>query len=166
LVERIASPYGGNGGWRAETATIELNRQDRKIESVSSALGLSPYSHDAIKEDDLNGVVDHENLEWCRSVMAEYEALDAAALLNLDQLKKDAPLTFGQLERDAEEYPQSYQIWSEPFDVLAFALAWKLTNLCTKDQTSTPTRCDTPNRSSGSGTKRCIITQIGPASDG
>jgi hypothetical protein len=75
-------------------------------------------------------VVDHENLEWCRSVMAEYEALDAAALPNLDQLKKDAPLTFGQLERDAEEYPQSYQIWSEPFDVLAFALAWKNTNGC------------------------------------
>jgi AcrB/AcrD/AcrF family len=75
------------------------------VESVSNALGLSSYSNDAIKEDDLKGV-DRENLEWCRSVTAEYEALDAGALANLDQLMRAAPLIFGQLERDAKEERQ------------------------------------------------------------
>ncbi len=108
LVERIAvTLWRQRRLVRAETAAIELKRQDREIaKSVSNALGLGAYSNEAIKEDDLNGV-DHENLEWCRSVMAEYEALNAPALTDLDQLKKDAPLTFGQLESDAEEELQS-----------------------------------------------------------
>lgn len=104
LVERIAVTL-----WRqrrlvgAETAAIELNRQERKIaESVSNALGVGAYSDEAIKEDELNGV-DQEKVEWCHSVMAEYEALDAAALTDLNQLRKDAPLIFGQLESDADE---------------------------------------------------------------
>ncbi|MGH8646690.1 MAG: hypothetical protein ACREX4_20420, partial [Gammaproteobacteria bacterium] len=77
LVERIAvTLWRQRRLVRSETAAIELNRQDREIaKSVSNTLGLSAYSDEAIKEDDLNGV-DQEQAEWCHSVMAEYEALD------------------------------------------------------------------------------------------
>ncbi|MGH8579131.1 MAG: hypothetical protein ACREVK_03060 [Gammaproteobacteria bacterium] len=132
LVERIAvTLWRQRRLVRAETAAIELRRQGRKIaESVSNTLGLGAYSNEAIKEDDLKGV-DHQNLEWCRSVMGEYEALDAAALTDLDQLKKDAPLTFGQLESDAEEERQSIPDYLADGDGLQEYLA-ELNRYCRK----------------------------------
>ncbi len=55
LVERIAvTLWRQRRLVRAESAAIELNRQDRGIaKSVSNTLEVSPYSDEAIKEDDL-----------------------------------------------------------------------------------------------------------------
>lgn len=108
LVERIAlALWRQRRLVRSETAAIELDRQDREIaRSVSNELGVGAYSDKAIKEDDLKGF-DQGHVEWCRSVLTEYEALDPAALTDLNRLKKDAPLIFEQLSRDAKEDHQS-----------------------------------------------------------
>ena len=105
LVERIAlALWRQRRLVRSETAAIELDRQDREIaKSVSNRLGIGAYSDEAIKENDLNGF-DQEQVEWCHSVLAECEALDPAALTDLDQLKKDVPLIFEQLSSDAEDH--------------------------------------------------------------
>lgn len=67
LVERIAvTLWRQRRLVRAETAAIELNRQDREIaKSVSNEIGVSAYSNEAIKEDNLNGV-DHETVHRAR----------------------------------------------------------------------------------------------------
>ncbi len=61
--------------------------------------------------------------------MAEYEVLDAAYLTHLDQLKRDAPLIFGQLESDANEERQSNPDYPVDGDGLEEYLA-KLKRYC------------------------------------
>ncbi len=124
LVERIAlALWRQRRLVRSETAAVELDRQDRETaDTVSGELRVR-YSDEAIKEDDLNGF-DQEQVEWCHSVLTEYEALDPAALKDLNRLKKDAPLIFEQLSRDAKEAHQSIldylrAEWDTPRDYFA-----------------------------------------------
>ena len=76
LLERIAvTLWRQRRLVRSETAAIELDRQNRKIaEAVTLEMGISPYSDNKIGEDEL-AAFDKEQLGWCKSVLAEYEAL-------------------------------------------------------------------------------------------
>ena len=104
LVERIAvTLWRQHRLVRSETAALALDRQTRRIaEAVCSELGISTYSDKAVKEDDLTEF-DQEQAQWCRSVLAEYETLDPVAFTDPERLKKEAPLIFEQLARDADE---------------------------------------------------------------
>jgi hypothetical protein len=97
LVERIAVSL-----WRqrrlvnAETAAIAIGMSPATIaDLVSSAMGISKYSDNAIKPKDLEPP-DQEQLEWCMAVIAECEGA-----LNLDRLQKEAPMVYKQLTEDA-----------------------------------------------------------------
>ncbi len=99
LVERIAVTI-----WRqrrlvqAETASLELARCPKKVAGgVSSELGRGYGSE--LKQDEL-GPFDAAREEWCRTVLAEIEALEE---LDLEALEKSAPLVFEQLKSEADE---------------------------------------------------------------
>jgi hypothetical protein len=110
LVEKIAV-----GLWRqrrlvsAETAIIELGVNPNRIaDEVTSGLGLSGYGGDKVEPEDLKpldqGQLDQ--LDWCRSVIAQYNAGDA---LSPDNLSTTAPLIYKQLAEDAEADEESIQ---------------------------------------------------------
>lgn len=99
LAERIAI-----GMWRqrrlvqAETAATALCRSPAQIaRGVSGERDSKLGSH--VAEDDLQPYEpSHE--EWCRSVIAEIEALDIIAI---ETVATNAPLVWGQLSSDADE---------------------------------------------------------------
>lgn len=101
LVERIAVSL-----WRqrrlvtAETASVSLARQPRKI---ASAVGAERGYGPDVKPNDLEPF-DAEREQWCRKVMAEIEALD---VVDLAALRERAPLIWEQLGSDAEEDQQT-----------------------------------------------------------
>lgn len=119
LVERIAiTLWRQRRLVRSETAAVELDRKARNIaEAVTIQLGISPYSDNKITEDDL-AKVDKEQLDWCKSVLAEYETLNPTTLTDWQRLEKDAPLIFEQLASDVEDEHQSIPDylaeWDEP----------------------------------------------------
>lgn len=119
LVERIAiTLWRQRRLVRSETAAVELDRKARNIaEAVTIQLGISPYSDNKITEDDL-AEVDKEQLDWCKSVLAEYETLNPTTLTDWQRLEKDAPLIFEQLASDVEDEHQSIPDylaeWDEP----------------------------------------------------
>jgi hypothetical protein len=103
LVEKIAVIL-----WRqrrlagAEAATIELETHPSRIaREIESSLGLSGSGSEKIEPKDFEppdqGEIEH--LEWCRAVIAEYDAADE---LNPENLSKVAPLIYAQLVEDAE----------------------------------------------------------------
>ncbi len=99
ILERIAVNL-----WRqrrlveAETARLDLARRDQKIAGqVSDELGRSYLAK--IKSDELVPF-DKAHAKWCQDVVDEYES---AAELELDTLKKTAPLIHKQLLSDAAE---------------------------------------------------------------
>lgn len=110
LVEKIAVIL-----WRqrrlvaAETATIELGINPNRIaEEVTSGMGLSGYSSDKVEPKDLqpSDKDQLDQVEWCRSVIAEVCAADE---LNLNNLSTVAPLIFEQLAKDAEADEESIE---------------------------------------------------------
>jgi hypothetical protein len=103
LVERIAVTL-----WRqrrlvqAEAASLALARQSKKVAGgVSSELGRG-FGPD-LKPDELEPF-DAEHEEWCRTVLAEIEALDE---FELSKIEQRAPLVWQQLASDAEEDHQT-----------------------------------------------------------
>lgn len=124
LVEKIAIVLWRNRRLvRAENASIELGLTDNKmLRELDRFFGNSEYggnfhfssskSLDEIKHLDL------ESFEWCKNVIAEQEADND--LSTLEGMKKDAPLCYGQLEKEAkdeEQTPEEYyegieSIWS------------------------------------------------------
>ena len=101
LVEKIAIIL-----WRqkrlisAEAATIAMASNDKQIVgTVGSGLGLSSYGEDSIEVKDLQPP-DLEHLDWCKAVIAEYQASDK---LPPKTLQQQAPLIYQQLVNDAEE---------------------------------------------------------------
>ena len=116
LVERIAVTM-----WRqcrlvrAETATLRLSRQLKKIASgVSSELGLC-FSAE-LKEDDLMPF-DTEQAEWCKKVVEEIEALEELDFeIEFKTLPKAAPLFFAQLKSDAEDDGDDIEAYLKDYD--------------------------------------------------
>lgn len=103
LVERIAVTL-----WRqrrlvqAETASLILARQPKKIAAgVSSELG--PGFGAELKPEDL-APFDAQREQWCRTVLAEVEALRT---LDLAEIENSAPLVWQQLCSDAAEDHQT-----------------------------------------------------------
>ena len=100
LVERIAIAI-----WRqrrlvaAETASLNLNLDQRSVaKGVNSELDRS-YSAHAISEDDLQPY-DTEQERWCRSVVAE---IDNLVDISLEAIQDSAPLVFVQVKVEADE---------------------------------------------------------------
>ena len=100
LIERIAVTL-----WRqrrlvqAETASLSLARQPQKIASgVSSEFGRQYGT--AIKPEELVPF-DAERETWCRTALAEIEALDETSIWPL--WSDPPPLVFDQLTSDAED---------------------------------------------------------------
>lgn len=96
LVERVAITM-----WRqrrlvqAETASLRLTHQPRQIaKAVSSEL-----RGEDVKPDDLVHF-DADHARWCQDVIAEIEAADEIDIRSLEQR---APLTYAQLQTDAED---------------------------------------------------------------
>jgi len=116
LVERIAVTM-----WRqrrlvcAETATLQLSRQLKKIASgVSSELGLC-FSAE-LKEDDLTPF-DTEQAEWCEKVLEEIEALEELDFeIEFKTLPKAVPLLFAQLKSDAEADGENIESYLKDYD--------------------------------------------------
>lgn len=103
LVERIAVTL-----WRqrrlvqSEAASLNLARQSNKIAGgVSAELGRGFGAE--LKSEEL-APFDAEREQWCRTVLAEFEALDT---LDLEAIEKRAPLFWQQLSNDAQADQQT-----------------------------------------------------------
>jgi hypothetical protein len=103
LVERIAVSL-----WRqrrlvqAETANLSLARLNRRIAGgVSAELGRGFGME--LKPEEL-APFDPEREQWCRTVLAELEALGAP---DVDRIEIQAPLVWQQLSSDAQEDQQT-----------------------------------------------------------
>lgn len=99
LVEKIALAM-----WRqrrlafAEAAAIRLQRKPPHVaKEVAKELDVS--FEERLTLDDLLPF-DPTHAEWCRSILAEEEVLDA---IDLETLPKKAPLIYANLQSDAEE---------------------------------------------------------------
>lgn len=116
LVERLAVTM-----WRqrrlvcAETATLQLSRQLKKIASgVSSELGLC-FSAE-LKEDDLTPY-DAEQADWCEKVLEEIQALEELDFeIKFNTLPKAVPLLFAQLKSDAEDDGEDIESYLRAYD--------------------------------------------------
>jgi len=116
LVERIAvTMWRQRRLMRAETATLRLSRQPKKIASgVSSELGLC-FSAE-LKEDDLKPY-DAEQAEWCEKALEEIEALEELDFdIEFKTLPKAAPLFFAQLKSDAEDDGEDIEAYLKDYD--------------------------------------------------
>ena len=71
-------------------------------------MGLSGFGSEKIEPEDLQPLDQEqtEQLDWCKAVIEEYTAADS---LNLDNLKKVAPLIHAQLEEDAKADEETIQ---------------------------------------------------------
>ena len=116
LVERVAvTMWRQRRLVRAETATLRLARQPKKIASgVSSELGLCLSAE--LKEDDLMPF-DTEQAEWCKKVVEEIEALEELDFeIEFKTLPKAAPLFFAQLKSDAEDDGEDIAAYLKDYD--------------------------------------------------
>lgn len=116
LVERIAvTMWRQRRLVRAETATLHLSRQLKKIASgVSSELGLC-FSAE-LKEDDL-APYDAEDAEWCEKVLEEIAALEELDFeIEFKTLPKAVPLLFAQLKSDAEDDGEDIEAYLKDYD--------------------------------------------------
>ena len=90
----------------AETASIELCRDMRvrknqhQVDAVLGGLSNITIDDLALQTED-----DRDQIQWCASVLAEFEALDDAVLEanDLAELGKAAPLIAGQFHKEAKE---------------------------------------------------------------
>ncbi len=106
LVEKIAIIL-----WRqkrlvkAEVARAELQQTDKDIlESINTALGYSNYGDNKLEQKDLVSV-DWDNIEWCKTVIAEIDGDNDRS--SASAMKKSMPLTYGQIEQEANEDEQT-----------------------------------------------------------
>jgi hypothetical protein len=116
LIERIAvTMWRQRRLMRAETATLHLSRQPKKIASgVSSELALDFGSE--LKEDDL-APYDAEQAEWCEKVLEEIEALEELDFeIEFNRLAKAVPLLFAQLKSDAEDDGEDIAAYLKDYD--------------------------------------------------
>lgn len=99
VVERIAiTLWRQRRLVRSETAALSLAREAKQVANqVSSELGRR-YGRELQPED--LAPFDEQQAEWCRAVIAELEALDE---IDIQCLESRAPLTFEQLQSDADE---------------------------------------------------------------
>lgn len=113
LVEKMAAAI-----WRqmrltnAERASIELGRRMERYQNrqdIERALGHT-LDDASVTKNDVKPLdaEDLEQVEWCKSVLAEYEAIDEAVLdaEDLAAFKADAPLMFKQLDKEAADDEQ------------------------------------------------------------
>lgn len=126
LTERIAvSLWRQKRLLRSETASIELNRKPKNIvEGVNQQLCLT-FSKNPLSEKDLVEV-DSEHIQWCNTILEEYDTYDFTKLLNINKIKELTPLIYQQLVEDAEaeqetlaDYLNLFQTPSEYFTDLA-----------------------------------------------
>ena len=130
LVERIAVNM-----WRqrrliaAETASINLARERKKVaKGVSSELDLT-YSTTAIEEADLEPL-DQDQERWCRTVLKEIEQLEDFELMTIEVA---APHVFAQLHRDAEEDHEELPAYLDEYGGGAQAYIGELLRWCRKE---------------------------------
>lgn len=120
LVERIAvTLWRQRRLVRSETAHIELNNKPSVIASaVNTEMNLKS-SELAVTKYDL-AEFDQEHLQWCQSIVEEFKQMDIDKLIDMDVLKKEAPLIYKQLADDAEQDEQSieeyFEGWDQPLD--------------------------------------------------
>lgn len=109
---------------RAETATIQLEANPRRIASlVETGLGLSGYADDTIEVNDLQ-LPDKEQLDWHKAIIAEFNEVEQ---WNLDNLQHTAPLIYDQLASDAEleeESVEEYLAGTSLQDYLSELISW------------------------------------------
>ena len=107
LVERIAvSIWRQRRLVRAETAALSLATQPQKIAtSVSQELDLSLSAR--LSEADL-APFDSDQEKWCTGAVEEFEQLDQ---FDLEKLRRDAPLLYGQLKSDAESDSETIEVY-------------------------------------------------------
>ncbi len=129
LIERIAVNM-----WRqrrliaAETASISLARERKKIaKGVSSELDLA-HAMTAVDENDLEPFDEHQE-RWCRAVLHEIEQLED---FELKTIEADAPHVFAQLQRDAEEDHEELPAYLDEYEGGAAAYIGELLRWCRK----------------------------------
>lgn len=111
LVEKIAV-----AAWRqlrltrAESASIELSTRTEMKEvrkGIEKALAIG-WQEGEISAEDFKTLSDDdlEQLQWCRDIVAEYDALNDEVLDSylLETLKQEAPNIYGQLVYDYEKH--------------------------------------------------------------
>lgn len=141
LVEKMAAAI-----WRqmrltnAERASIELGRrleiyQNRR--TIENTLGHTIQDADVSKADVQPFTdEDFERLEWCGSVLAEYEALPDEILDggNPDAMQQAAPLMFEQLKREAEDEGETLPAYLASIEQSLSRWAEALVKWCEKEQ--------------------------------
>lgn len=108
LVEKIATAI-----WRqrrlvaAESASVELARRLEREDNRRAVERAANLGYGGFDEASCSAVTEEEQAqaEWCRAVLAEYEALDDAVLDSNDckRLEQEAPLMYRQLAGEAED---------------------------------------------------------------
>lgn len=96
---------------RAETAALSLHRRPSEIAKAIDRC-YEPSLPSDIREEHLAPFCPNQ-ISWCKSVVAEIEALGA---ITLDTLETDAPLVHRQLLSDAEEDQESPEDYAAQFD--------------------------------------------------
>jgi hypothetical protein len=131
LVERIAiTLWRQKRLVRSETAQINLNNKSSSLlKAVNDELNLS-YSENQLSEADLTEF-DLEQLKWCQSVINEYEQMVYDKLNDLTAVKKQAPLIYQQLIKDAETDQESIKSFVEQNEGLIEYIE-NLTDYCQK----------------------------------
>ena len=115
LVERMAlSLWRQQRLVRAETAYIELERKtDDIVSAVNQELKLG-LSSKAISKKDLTEF-DSKQYHWCIAVLKEYETINYSAL-DIEKIKKSAPLIYQQIIHDAESYGDRFEELFEDYE--------------------------------------------------
>lgn len=120
LVERIAvTLWRQRRLVRSETAHIELSNKPGIIASaVNTEMNLNS-SAQAITKYDLTEF-DQEHYQWCQAIIKEFELIAEEKLTDMDALKKEAPLMYKQLAKDAEQDEEPIEDylknWDEPLE--------------------------------------------------
>lgn len=118
LVERISvSIWRQQRLVRAETASIEQRQKPAIIlNAVNDELNLT-HSNKALQETDL-AAFDPAYLNWCQTVLQEFNAIAEFQLPKLGTLAKTAPAIYEQLVEDAKSDGQPISAfltnWEEP----------------------------------------------------
>lgn len=135
LVEKIAvTLWRQKRLVRAETASIVLESNPRRIASVvEDGMGLPGYGDDKIEVDDLQPP-DQEQIDWCKAVVAEFSAVDH---LDLDNLRRTAPLIYEHMASDAKLEEESIEVYfaeTSMQEYLGELMYWCHKELCTLEK--------------------------------
>jgi hypothetical protein len=121
LVERIAvSLWRQRRLVRSESAHIELSNNPGIIASaVNTEMNLKSTGQSITKHDLTE--FDQEHFQWCQSIYKEFEPIangkDTIDILtNMDKLKKQAPIIYKNLQKEAEEGGQTIDDYLKDYD--------------------------------------------------